>query len=202
MEIQVPQDRKSTFEPQVVKKRQKDISDIDQKIISMYAKGMTTRQISETLEDIYGFEASKGFISDVTDKIMPQIEYWQNRPLAEVYPVIYIDAIHYSVRDNGVIRKLAAYVILGINSNGQKEFLTIHVGENESSKYWLSVLNGLKNRGVKDILIICVDGLKGIKEAIKAAFPKTEYQRCIVHQVRNWGQVYGELSIMYEERLP
>ena len=108
MEIEVPQDRKSTFEPQVVKKRQKDISDIDQKIISMYAKGMTTRQISDTLEDIYGFQASEGFISDVTDKIMPQIEDWQNRPLSEVYPVLYIDAIHYSVRDNGVIRKLAA----------------------------------------------------------------------------------------------
>ncbi len=115
MELEVPQDRKSTFEPQVVKKRQKDISDIDQKIISMYAKGMTTRQISDTLEDIYGFEASEGFISDVTDKIMPQIEDWQNRPFHEVYPILYIDAIHYSVRDNGVIRKLAAYVILGIN---------------------------------------------------------------------------------------
>ena len=155
MDIDVPQDRKSTFEPQVVKKRQKDISDIDQKIISMYAKGMTTRQISETIEDIYGFETSEGFISDVTDKILPQIEDWQNRPLDEVYPILYIDAIHYSV------------------------------GDNESSKYWLSVLNELKNRGVKDILIICADGLNGIKEAIAAAFPKTEYQRCIVHQVRN-----------------
>lgn len=185
MDIQVPQDRKSTFEPQVVKKRQKDISDIDQKIISMYAKGMTTRQISDTLDDIYGFQASEGFISDVTDKLMPQIEDWQNRPLEEVYPVLYIDAIHYSVRDNGVIRKLAAYVILGINCDGRKEVLTIQVGENESSKYWLSVLNGLKNRGVKDILIICADGLTGIKEAISTAFPKTEYQRCIVHQVRN-----------------
>lgn len=185
MDIQVPQDRKSTFEPQVVKKRQKDISDIDQKIISMYAKGMTTRQISDTLEDIYGFEASEGFISDVTDKIMPQIEDWQNRPLSEVYPVLYIDAIHYSVRDNGVIRKLAAYVILGINQDGRKEVLTIEVGDNESSKYWLSVLNGLKNRGVKDILIICADGLTGMKEAITAAFPNTEYQRCIVHQIRN-----------------
>lgn len=185
MDIQVPQDRKSTFEPQVVRKRQKDISSIDQKIISMYAKGMTTRQISETLEDIYGFEASEGFISDVTDKILPQIEDWQKRPLAEVYPVLYIDAIHYSVRDNGGIRKLAAYVILGINMDGQKEVLTIQVGENESSKYWLSVLNELKNRGVKDILIICADGLSGIKEAIAAAYPKTEYQRCIVHQVRN-----------------
>ena len=185
MDIDVPQDRKSTFEPQIVKKRQKDISGIDQKIISMYAKGMTTRQISETIEDIYGFETSEGFISDVTDKILPQIEDWQNRPLDEVYPILYIDAIHYSLRDNGVIRKLAAYVILGINTEGKKEVLSITVGDNESSKYWLSVLNELKNRGVKDILIICADGLSGIKEAIAAAFPKTEYQRCIVHQVRN-----------------
>ena len=146
---------------------------------------MTTRQISETLEDIYGFEASEGFISDVTDKILPQIEDWQKRPLSEVYPVLYIDAIHYSVRDNGVIRKLAAYVILGINIDGQKEVLTIQVGDNESAKYWLSVLNELKNRGVKDILILCADGLSGIKEAIAAAYPNTEYQRCIVHQVRN-----------------
>ena len=185
MEIAVPQDRNSTFEPQVVKKRQKDISDIDQKIISMYAKGMTTRQISETIEDIYGFETSEGFISDVTDKILPQIEDWQNRPLEEVYPILYIDAIHYSVRDNGIIRKLAAYVVLGINAEGKKEVLSIHIGENESAKYWLSVLNGLKNRGVKDILILCADGLSGIKEAIGAAYPNTEYQRCIVHQVRN-----------------
>ena len=185
MEIEVPQDRKSTFEPQVVKKRQKDISDIDQKIISMYAKGMTTRQISETIEDIYGFETSEGFISDVTDKILPQIEDWQNRPLDEVYPILYIDAIHYSVRDEGVIKKLAAYVILGITVEGRKDVLTITVGANESSKYWLSVLNELKNRGVQDIMIICADGLTGIKEAIGTAFPNTEYQRCIVHQVRN-----------------
>lgn len=185
MDIEVPQDRKSTFEPQIVRKRQKDISDIDRKIISMYAKGMTTRQISETIEDIYGFETSEGFISDVTDKILPQIEDWQNRPLDEVYPIIYIDAIHYSVRDNGIIRKLAAYVILGITIEGRKEVLTVTIGDNESSKYWLSVLNELKNRGVKDIMVICADGLSGIKEAIAAAFPKTEYQRCIVHQVRN-----------------
>ena len=185
MEIDVPQDRKSTFEPKVVKKRQKDISEIDQKIISMYAKGMTTRQISDTLMDIYGFEASEGFISDVTDKILPQIEEWQHRPLDDVYPVIFIDAIHYSVRDNGIIRKLAAYVILGLTCEGKKDVLTIQVGENESAKYWLSVLNELKNRGVKDILIICADGLTGIKEAISTAFPQTEYQRCLVHQVRN-----------------
>ena len=185
MDIQVPQDRKSTFEPQVVRKRQKDISGVDQKIISMYAKGMTTSQISDTLMDIYGFEASEGFISDVTDKILPQIEDWQNRPLEEVYPVVYIDAIHYSVREDGVIRKLAAYVILGLTLEGKKEVLSIQIGENESSKYWLSVLNELKNRGVKDILILCSDGLTGIKEAITAAFPKTEQQRCIVHMVRN-----------------
>lgn len=185
MTIDVPQDRDSTFEPQVVKKRQKDISSIDQKIISMYAKGMTTRQISDTIMDIYGFEVSEGFVSDVTDKLLPQIEEWQNRPLDEVYPVLFIDAIHYSVRDNGVIRKLAAYVILGINLSGRKEVLSIEVGQNESAKYWLSVLNNLKNRGVRDIMIICADGLTGMKEAISAAYPQTEYQRCIVHQVRN-----------------
>ena len=185
MDIEVPQDRNSTFEPKIVKKRQKDISTIDQKIISMYAKGMTTRQISEIIEDIYGFETSEGFISDVTDKILPEIEEWQNRPLSEIYPIMFIDAIHYSVRDNGIIRKLAAYVILGINKDGMKEVVSIHIGENESSKYWLSILNELKNRGVKDILVLCADGLSGIKEAIATAFPKTEYQRCIVHVVRN-----------------
>ena len=151
----------------------------------MYAKGMTTRQISDILMDIYGFEASEGFISDVTDKLLPQIEEWQKRPPSDIYPVIFIDAIHYSVRDNNVIRKLAAYIILGINCEGRKEVLSIQVGENESAKYWLSVLNELRNRGVKDILILCADGLTGIKDAIAAAYPQTEYQRCIVHQVRN-----------------
>ena len=183
--LDVPQDRNSTFEPRVVKKRQKDISSIDDKIISMYAKGMTTRQISETIEDIYGFEVSEGMVSDITDRLLPEIETWQQRPLSEVYPILFIDAVHFSVRDNNVIRKLAAYVILGINQEGKKEVLTIQIGENESSKYWLSVLNELKNRGVRDILILCADGLSGIKEAINVAFPKTEYQRCIVHQVRN-----------------
>lgn len=185
MDIDVPQDRNSTFEPKVVKKRQKDISEIDQKIISMYAKGMTTSQISDTLMDIYGFEALEGFISDVTDKILPQIEDWQNRPLDEVYPVACIDAIHYSVRKDGVIRKLAAYVILALTLEGKKEVLSIQAGENENSKYWLCVLNELKNRGVKDILILCSDGLTGIREAITTAFPMTEQQRCIVHTVRN-----------------
>ena len=127
---------------------------------------MTTRQISETIEDIYGFDVSEGFISDVTDKLLPQIEDWQNRPLDEIYPIVYIDALHYSVRDNGVIRKLAAYVILGINTEGKKEVLSINVGDNESAKYWLSVLNELKNRGVRDILILCADGLTGCQSSI------------------------------------
>ena len=184
-EIEVPQDRDGTFEPKVVKKRQKDISGIEQKIISLYAKGMTTRQISDTIEEIYGFEVSDGMVSDITDRLLPQIEDWQNRPLDEVYPIVFIDAVHFSVRDNGQIRKLAAYVILAVSLTGHKEVLSIHIGENESAKYWLGVLNELKNRGVKDVLVICADGLSGIKEAINAAFPQTELQRCIVHQVRN-----------------
>ncbi|WP_028509299.1 IS256 family transposase [Ruminococcus sp. NK3A76] len=191
-EIEVPQDRDGSFEPKVVKKRQKDISGIEQKIIALYAKGMTTRQISETIEDIYGFEVSDGMVSDITDRLLPQIEDWQKRPLDEVYPIVFIDAVHFSVRDNGQIRKLAAYVILAVSMTGHKEVLSIHIGENESAKYWLGVLNELKNRGVKDILVICADGLTGMKEAVSAAFPQTELQRCIVHQVRNTLKYVGE----------
>lgn len=184
-EIDVPQDRKSDFNPKVVKKRQKDISEIDQKIISMYAKGMTTRQISDQIEEIYGFECSEGFISDVTDKILQEVSDWQNRPLNRIYPIVFIDAVHFSVREDNRIKKLAAYVILGVDTDGIKDIISLQIGENESSKYWLGVLNELKNRGVEDIMIICADGLTGIKEAIQHAFPKAEYQRCIVHQIRN-----------------
>lgn len=184
-QIDVPKDRNGSFEPQVVKNRQKDISEIDDKIISMYARGLTTRQISEQVYDIYGFECSESFISDVTDKILPEIEDWQIRPLDNVYPIVYIDAVHFSVRENNLVKKLAAYVILGVNENGIKDVISLNIGENESAKYWLGVLNELKNRGVKDIMVICADGLSGIKEAIAAAFPHTEYQRCIVHMVRN-----------------
>lgn len=185
IELAVPQDRDSTFEPKIVKKRQKDISDIDQKIISMYARGLTTRQISEQIEELYGFECSEGFISDVTDKILQDITDWQNRPLDDIYPILFIDAVHFSVREDHIIKKLAAYVILGVTLDGRKDVISLQIGENESSKYWLGVLNDLKNRGVKDIMIVCADGLTGIKEAINTAFPETEYQRCIVHQVRN-----------------
>lgn len=185
MEIEVPQDRESSFQPEIVKKRQKDISQIEEKIIAMYARGLSTRQISEQIEDIYRFEVSEGLVSDVTNKLLPEIEGWQQRPLSNVYPIVFIDAVHFSARDNNVIKKLAAYVILGINEEGRKEVISLQIGQNESSKYWLGVLNELKNRGVNDILILCADGLTGMKEAVNVAFPKTEYQRCIVHQVRN-----------------
>lgn len=183
--LDVPKDREGNFKPKVVKNRQKDISGLDQKIISMYARGLTTRQISDQIEEIYGFEVTESFVSNVTDKILQEIEDWQHRPLSEVYPIVFIDAVHFSVREDNIVRKLAAYVMLGINMDGMKEVIALQIGQNESSKFWLGVLNDLKNRGVRDILILCADGLSGMKEAIAAAFPKTEYQRCIVHQVRN-----------------
>ena len=183
--IKVPQDRNSDFEPKVVPKHKRDISEIEGKIISMYAKGMSTRQISDQINDIYGFEVSESLVTGITNKLMPEIEAWQKRPLSAVYPIVFIDAIVFNVRDNGVIKKQAAYIILGISEEGQKEVLTITIGETESAKYWLSILNELKNRGVQDILVLCADGLTGIKEAIEAAYPLTEYQRCIVHVVRN-----------------
>lgn len=183
--INNPQARNSDFEPVVVPKHKRDISEIEGKIISMYAKGMTTRQISDMVSDIYGFEASEGLVSGITNKLLPEIEAWQKRPLSSIYPIVFIDAIVFNTRDNGIIKKQAAYIMLGINDDGKKEVMTIAIGDNESSKYWLSVLNEIKNRGVKDILVLCADGLSGMKEAIEAAFPLTEYQRCIVHVVRN-----------------
>ena len=183
--IQVPQDRNSDFEPQVVPKYKKNISEIEGKIIAMYARGMSVAQASEQIRDVYGFEVSEGMVTAITNKLLPEIKAWQNRPLSAVYPIVYIDAIVFNMRENNVIRKAAAYMILGINEEGRKEALSITIGENESAKFWLSVLNELKNRGVQDIFVICADGLSGIKEAIAAAYPLAEYQRCIVHVVRN-----------------
>ena len=185
IEIEVPQDRNSTFEPKIVPKRQKDISEIEGKIIGLYGLGLSTREIAREINELYGCEISEGLVSDITDKIIPKIEEWKTRILDEVYPVIYIDAVHFSVKENGTIGKKAVYVVLGINQEGKKDILSIHIGNNESSKSWLMVLNDLKNRGVKDILIVCADGLTGIKEAIHTAYPKSEYQRCIVHIIRN-----------------
>ena len=184
-EIEVPQDRDGTFDPKVVKKRQKDISGIEQKIISLYAKGMTTRQISDTIEEIYGFEVSDGMVSDITSRLLPQIEDWQNRPLDAAYPIVFIDEVHFSVRDNGQIRKLAAYVILAVSLTGHKE---AHItGTSFTPRFFSSFRTPSQYFALSfsPICMDCTDGLSGIKEAINAAFPQTELQRCIVHQVRN-----------------
>lgn len=182
--IEVPRDRESSFEPQAVKKYQKDISNIENQVISMYAKGMTTRDISSHVEEIYGFGMSEGMVSRITNKILPTIEEWQSRPLDSVYPFVFLDAIHYNVRDNGVIVKKAVYIALGYNREGYKEVIGMWVGENESSKYWLMVLNELKTRGLEDILIVSTDNLPGFTQAIEAVYPKTEIQKCIIHQIR------------------
>ena len=185
IDLDIPRDRKGDFEPQIVKKNQTDISNIEDQVLSMYAKGMTTRDISTHLKDVYGVDASAEMISHMTDRILPIAKEWQNRPLERKYAIVFMDAVHFHVREDNRTVKKAVYVAIGVKLNGKREVLGMWVGGNESAKYWLSVLNELKNRGVKDILIICADGLTGIKEAISAAFPKTEYQRCIVHQVRN-----------------
>lgn len=186
VEIDVPRDRKGEFEPQLVKKHQISLSgDIEEKILSMYAKGMTTRDIDAHIREIYGIEVSDSTVSRITDKILPVVKEWQQRPLEDIYAVVYLDAIHYHVRCEGQIVKKAVYIAIGINMSGIKEVLGMWVGENESAKYWLSILNGLKNRGVKDILIACVDGLTGFDNAIEAVYPKTEIQQCIIHQIRN-----------------
>lgn len=186
VEIAVPRDRKAEFEPQIIRKNETSISwDIEEKIISMYAKGMTTNDISAHIEDIYGIEVSDSLVSRITDKILPVVKEWQQRPLESIYAVVFMDAIHYNVRCEGRIVKKAVYIAIGINMDGKKDVLGMYVGENESARYWLSILNGLKNRGVEDILIACVDGLTGFPEAISAVYPKTEVQQCIIHQIRN-----------------
>lgn len=185
LDLQIPRDRNSEFDPVVVPKNQRDISGIEDQIISMYAKGMTVRDIQDHLKNIYGMDASPTLISNITDKLLPVIKEWQNRPLGEVYPMVFMDAIHYKVRVDGHIASKAAYIAIGVGLGGYKEVLGIWIGENESAKFWLNVLNELKNRGVKDILILSVDNLSGISEAIHASFPHTQIQKCIVHQIRN-----------------
>lgn len=183
--VSVPRDRLGEFEPVAVKKGEKDISKIEDKILGMYSKGMSTRDIASHLEEIYGFQASPTLISNITDKIMPIAKEWQNRPLESIYPVIFLDAIHYKVRSDGKVVNKAAYIIMGLNLDGIKDILGIWIGENESSKYWLNVLNELKNRGVQDVLLACIDGLKGFSDALRVVYPNAEIQRCIIHQIRN-----------------
>ena len=186
VEVSVPRDRKGEFEPQLLKKNQTSISqDIEEKILSMYAKGMTTSDIEEHIRDIYGIEVSDTTVSRITDKILPVVREWQQRPLEAIYAVVFMDAIHYHVRSEGRIIKKAVYIAIGINLDGRKDVLGMWVGENESAKFWATVLNGLKNRGVEDIFIACTDNLTGFSSAIEAVFPKTEIQNCIIHQLRN-----------------
>jgi putative transposase len=185
VEIQIPRDRKGEFEPKIIPKYQRNVSGIEEKIISLYARGMSTRDIGEQLKDLYGVEISAEMVSRITDRIIPEIKEWQQRPLEPIYTFCFMDAIHYKVRDEGRICNRAAYVVIGVNVEGYKDILGIWIGENESSKFWLGVMNDLKNRGVQDVMLFCVDGLTGLKEAINAAFPMAEIQRCIIHQLRN-----------------
>jgi len=185
VELEVPRDRNGEFEPVIVKKNQRDISSIDDQVISMYSKGMTVRDIQEHLHNLYGLDVSPTMISQITDKIMPIIKEWQHRPLQEVYVHLVMDAIHYKVRQDGRIVNKAVYIVIGVTLDGLKEVVGMWVGENETSKFWLKVLTDLQQRGVKDILIVSIDGLNGFKEAIQAVYPDAKIQRCIVHMIRN-----------------
>jgi putative transposase len=185
-ELSTPRDRQSTFEPQTVGKRQNTISsDIDKKIIGLYGLGMSYSDIQSHLKEMYDFEISDGTISSITDTILPEIKEWQNRPLESVYPVIWMDAMFYKVREDGVVKSKAVYSVLGVSMDGTKEILGIYFGNSESSGFWRQVLNDLKNRGVQDVFISCIDNLNGFGDAIEDYFPKTEVQLCVVHQMRN-----------------
>ena len=185
IELNIPRDRNGEFEPIIVEKGSKDISNIEEKIIRMYARGISNREIYNQMQELYGVKISPDMVTAITDKIIPNIKEWQKRPLDDVYPVVFVDATYFYVRKEGTVGKKAVYVILGINSQGYKDILGFYVGESESAKYWLNILNELKSRGLKDILILCADGLKGLPEAISTAYPNTEFQRCIVHMIRN-----------------
>lgn len=185
VEIDVPRDRDGSFEPKLVRKRQRRLDGFDDKVLSLYARGMTTREIQAHLKELYGTEVSPALISAVTDSVLEDVRAWQSRPLDPVYPVIYLDALHVKMRWEGVVQTRAVYLALGLNAEGQKELLGLWIGEKEGSKFWLSILTELRNRGVNDILIACVDGLTGFPEAIASEFPKTEVQLCIVHMIRN-----------------
>jgi len=185
VDIQVPRDRDGEFEPTIVKKHQSNVTGIEDQILALYAKGVSTRDIQDHLQQLYGIDVSSTLISNVTNKVVPLIKEWQNRPLQSVYAVVFLDAIHFKVKQDGAIVNKAAYMVIGIDLDGHKDVLGIWIGENESAKFWLHVLNELKNRGVQDILITCVDNLRGFTEAISACYPKTEIQKCVIHQIRN-----------------
>ena len=185
VEIEVPRDRAGTFDPKLVRKRQRRLEGFDDKVLSLYARGMTTREIQGHLKELYGTEVSPALISNVTDSVLKDVQAWQGRALDSIYPIVYLDALHLKMRLDGLVQTRAVYLALGVNLEGHKELLGLWIGEKEGSKFWLSILTELKNRGVQDILIACVDGLTGFPEAIASEFPKTEVQLCIVHMVRN-----------------
>lgn len=185
VKIDIPRDRNGEFEPKIVPKYQRNINGIEEKVTALYAAGMTTRDISEQIKNLYDVELSAEMVSNITNRILPIVTEWQNRPLESTYSFIFMDAIHYKVREDKQIVVKAAYVVLGVNMDGEKEVLGIWIGANESSKFWLSVLNDLRNRGVQDVLVFCVDGLNGFKEAIGAVYPFAKIQRCIIHQIRS-----------------
>ena len=184
-QIDVPRDRNGEFEPKIVPKYQRDVSGIEEQVISLYGRGMSTRDIHDQLLDLYGIEMSAEMASKIADKTLPEIREWQSRPLNPVCPFVFMDCIHYKAREDGRILGRAAYVVLGVTTEGHKEILSITVGANESSKFWMGMLSGLKNRGVQDVLFFCVDRLPGFKEAISAVFPQSEIQRCVIHMLRN-----------------
>ena len=183
--LEIPRDRNGQYEPQIVKNYETSINGLEEQIIALYSKGMSTRDIEAHINDIYGVDVSPSLISKITDKLLPQISEWQSRPLERVYPIVYLDAIHFKVKHENRIINKAAYTVLGINSEGYKDILGIWIGENESASFWLSVCTELKSRGVEDILIACKDGLSGFSEAIQSTFPQTHIQLCVIHQIRN-----------------
>lgn len=207
LDIKIPRDRNSEFSPMVVKKREKDISSFDEKIISMYAKGMSVRDIQSHVDDIYGAKISPTTVSNITDKIMDTAHEWQSRTLDPVWAVVYFDAVHFKVKEAGSVHVKAAYTAYGISLDGYREVLGIWVGENEGAAYWLSVFSELKQRGVQDILIACMDGLKGLPEALSQVYPKTEIQICVIHMIRaslkhipnkNYKEFLADLKNVYQ----
>jgi len=185
VKVKVPRDRNGEYEPQIIGKYNRNADGMEEKILALYSCGMSQRDISEQIKNLYDVEISPELVSKISEKIMPEVAAWQNRPLESVYPFVFMDAIHYKVKENHQYITKAAYVVLGVNMEGNKDILGVWIGENESSKFWLSVLNDLKNRGVRDVYLFCVDGLTGFREAIEAAYPKSQIQRCIIHQIRS-----------------
>lgn len=185
VDVKIPRDRNGEYEPQIIGKYSRNADGMEEKILALYSCGMSQRDISEQIKNLYDVEISDGLVSKIVEKVTPEINAWQNRPLESVYPFVFMDAIHYKVKENHRYITKAAYVVLGIGQDGRKDILGVWIGENESAKFWLSVMNDLKNRGIRDVYVFCVDGLTGFREAINAAFPKSQIQRCIIHQIRS-----------------